>query len=72
MPGQTTGRPNSLTATALVTGTIIVSGIFTLPAALAEYGPISLVGFALTSLGAVMLALVFASLAKRTPDVGGP
>lgn len=59
-------------ATALVTGTIIGSGIFTLPAALAEYGPISLVGFALTSLGAVMLALVFASLAKRTPDVGGP
>ena len=59
-------------ATALVTGTIIGSGIFTLPAALAEYGPISLVGFAITSFGAVMLALVFASLARRTPDVGGP
>ncbi len=59
-------------ATALVTGTIIGSGIFTLPAALAEYGPISLVGFALTSVGAVLLALVFASLARRTPDVGGP
>lgn len=59
-------------ATALVTGTIIGSGIFTLPAALAEYGPISLVGFAVTSAGAVMLALVFASLSRRTPDVGGP
>lgn len=59
-------------ATALVTGTIIGSGIFTLPAALAQYGPISLVGFALTCVGALMLALVFASLARRTPDVGGP
>ncbi|MFN8126359.1 MAG: amino acid permease [Candidatus Nanopelagicales bacterium] len=59
-------------ATALVTGTIIGSGIFTLPAALAEFGPISLVGFALTSAGAVLLALVFAALARRTPDVGGP
>lgn len=68
-------RPGGLTiapATALVTGTIIGSGIFTLPAALAEYGPISLIGFALTSLGAVLLALVFASLARRSPDVGGP
>ncbi len=69
------GRTKGLTlwpATALVTGTIIGSGIFTLPAALAEYGPISLVGFAITSVGAVLLALVFASLARRTPDVGGP
>lgn len=72
---QEAGPTKGLTvapATALVTGTIIGSGIFTLPAALAEYGPISLVGFALTSAGAVLLALVFAALARRTPDVGGP
>lgn len=72
---QSTGEQKGLTlwpATALVTGTIVGAGIFTLPAKLAEYGPISLVGFAITAFGATMLALVFARLARRTPDVGGP
>lgn len=59
-------------ATALVTGTIIGAGIFTQPSWLAQYGPISLLGFAVTAFGGVMLALTFASLARRTPDVGGP
>ena len=59
-------------ATALVTGTIIGAGIFTQPSWLAQYGPISLVGFAITAFGSLMLALVFSSLARRTPDVGGP
>ncbi len=59
-------------ATALVTGTIIGAGIFTQPTWLAQYGPISIVGFAFTAIGSMMLALVFASLARRTPDVGGP
>ncbi|MEZ5157315.1 MAG: amino acid permease [Candidatus Nanopelagicales bacterium] len=59
-------------ATALVTGTIIGAGIFTQPTWLAQYGPISLLGFAITAFGSLMLALVFSSLARRTPDVGGP
>lgn len=59
-------------ATALVTGTIIGAGIFTQPSFLAQYGPISILGFAITAVGSLMLALVFASLARRTPDVGGP
>jgi APA family basic amino acid/polyamine antiporter len=59
-------------ATALVTGTIVGAGIFTQPTYLAQYGPISLVGFAITAVGSLMLALVFAALARRTPDVGGP
>jgi len=59
-------------ATALVTGTIIGAGIFTQPSWLAKYGPISLLGFLITAIGSLMLALVFASLARRTPDVGGP
>jgi APA family basic amino acid/polyamine antiporter len=79
--GQTTtedvvkSKPKGLTlwpATALVTGTIIGAGIFTQPAWLAQYGPISLLGFAITAFGSLMLALVFSSLARRTPDVGGP
>jgi len=59
-------------ATALVTGTIIGAGIFTQPSWLAQYGPISILGFAITAFGSLMLALVFSSLARRTPDVGGP
>ena len=59
-------------ATALVTGTIVGAGIFTLPAKLAQYGPISLVGFAITAVGATMLAMIFARLSRRSPDVGGP
>lgn len=70
-----TEKPKGLTlwpATALVTGTIIGAGIFTQPSWLAQYGPISLLGFAITAFGSLMLALVFSSLARRSPDVGGP
>ncbi len=73
--GETDYQAKGLTlwpATALVTGTIVGAGIFTQPTFLAQFGPISLVGFGITALGSVMLALVFASLARRTPDVGGP
>lgn len=72
---RTSGAVKGLTlwpATALVTGTIIGAGIFTQPTWLAQYGPISLLGFAITALGSLMLALTFASLARRSPDVGGP
>ena len=72
---QEVEKPKGLTlwpATALVTGTIIGAGIFTQPSWLAQYGPISLLGFAITAFGSLMLALVFSSLARRTPDVGGP
>ncbi len=75
-PGQETAAQKKgltvLPATALVTGTIIGAGIFTQPTWLAQYGPISIIGFALTAFGSMMLALVFASLARRTPEVGGP
>lgn len=60
------------TATALVTGTIIGSGIFTLPASLDALGSISMVGFAITTAGSMMLALVFAMMARRIPKAGGP
>jgi APA family basic amino acid/polyamine antiporter len=74
-PVETPAQAKGLTlwpATALVTGTIIGAGIFTQPTWLAQYGPISILGFAITAFGSLMLALVFASLARRTPDVGGP
>lgn len=59
-------------ATALVVGSIIGVGIFNLPASLAHYGPISLVAMVLTTVGAICLAVLFASLSRRMPADGGP
>jgi basic amino acid/polyamine antiporter, APA family len=59
-------------AIALVVGTIVGVGIFNLPTSLAAYGPITLVSMALTTVGAIALALLFASLARRMPAPGGP
>lgn len=67
--GGTFGLP---TATALVVGSVIGTGVFGLPSALAAYGPISLVAFGLVTVGAVALALTFSSLSKRVPGSGGP
>ena len=45
-------------ATSLVIGNMIGSGIFLLPSSLAPYGLLSVVGWLITSFGALMLALV--------------
>lgn len=60
------------TATALVIGSVIGTGVFALPSALAPYGPISLVAFRLVTVGALALALTFGALSKRVPGSGGP
>lgn len=61
------------TATALVVGNMIASGIFLLPVSLASYGPISLVGWIGSSMGAIALALLFGNLSRLVPGaVGGP
>ncbi|MFF7266542.1 amino acid permease [Streptomyces sp. NPDC008159] len=66
------GRKFGLTAaTALVMGNIIGGGIFTLPAAVAPYGTVSLVAFVVLSVAAVLLALLFGKLARRSPVTGG-
>ena len=67
------GRALGLTAcTALVVGNMIGSGIFVLPASLAPLGAISLAGWVLTSLGALVLALIFGRLARLVRRAGGP
>jgi len=58
--------------TALVAGNMVGSGVFLLPASLAQYGSISILSWILTSLGAIFLALVFAKLSRLMPRVGGP
>ena len=59
-------------STALVVGNMIGSGIFLLPASLAAFGGISIVGWLFTAAGAMLLALLFAKLASLVPKVGGP
>ncbi|GAA0910715.1 amino acid permease [Virgisporangium aurantiacum] len=59
-------------ATALILGSIIGVGIFNLPYSLASIGPISIVAMALTTVGALALALMFAALSRRLPADGGP
>lgn len=58
--------------TALVAGNMIGSGIFLLPASLASYGSISLLSWVFTSIGALLIALVFAKLSNIMPKIGGP
>ena len=59
-------------AVALVMGNMIGSGVFLLPASLAPFGAISLAGWLVSTVGAVLLALVFARLAAANPAAGGP
>jgi len=59
-------------ASALVVGSVIGTGVFGLPTALASFGPISIVAFILVSIGAIALAIVFSWLTKRVPGSGGP
>jgi APA family basic amino acid/polyamine antiporter len=59
-------------AIALIMGSIIGVGVFNLPTSLSPYGPITLVSLALTTIGALVLAVLFGALSKRLPADGGP
>ena len=61
------------TATALVVGNMMGSGIFMLPASLAGVsGPgATIIAWILTGLGALILALTFANLGSKIPKTGG-
>ena len=69
---ESTARFGLASASALVVGSVIGTGIFALPSALAPFGPIALVAFILVTLGAIALALTFRSLTSRLPGSGGP
>jgi APA family basic amino acid/polyamine antiporter len=51
---------------------MIGSGVFLLPAALASFGGISIVGWLFTSTGAIVVALMFSRLSRLVTKVGGP
>lgn len=59
-------------STALVVGNTIGIGIFVLPASLAPFGLNALLGWGVTVLGCLVLARVFARLARDLPGAGGP
>jgi APA family basic amino acid/polyamine antiporter len=62
------GLPGS---TALVVGSIIGTGVFTMPAVMASAGTVSILVLAVVSLGAVLLGVMFGQLTKRIPSADG-
>ena len=72
---MSTGKKKALgfwSATSMVAGNMIGSGIFLLPAALATFGGISIIGWIFSAVGSIFLALVFAGLARQIRGSGGP
>src|SRR3569623_944989 len=52
---------------------MISSGVFLIPAAMAAYGGIGLLGLTFSSIGSLFLAKVFSNLSKLIPNTtGGP
>ncbi|MEJ2584133.1 MAG: amino acid permease [Robiginitalea sp.] len=59
--------------TSLVIGNMIGGGIFMMPSTLAEFGGISILGWLVSSMGALLLALIFSKLSRMvTGRSGGP
>jgi APA family basic amino acid/polyamine antiporter len=69
---QSAGKMGLWMTMALVVGNIIGSGVYLLPASLGSFGGISVFGWLFTSVGALLLALVFARLSRMVPKAGGP
>jgi arginine:agmatine antiporter len=59
-------------ATMLVANNMIGSGIFLLPATLATVGSITIIGWILATVGALLSAAVLAKLGQIAPESGGP
>jgi APA family basic amino acid/polyamine antiporter len=58
-------------STALVVGSIIGTGVFTMPAVMAGAGTASLVTLGVVALGATLLGVLFGQLTRRVPTVDG-
>lgn len=66
------GKMGFWTVTSLVAGSQIGTGIFLLPASMAVFGAAGLSSWLITAVGAMLLAIIFASLCARIPKTGGP
>ena len=70
---MSTGKKIGLVAcTGIVAGNMMGSGIALLPANLASLGSIALFGWLIALVGALSLAYVYARLATKNPQEGGP
>src|SRR5262245_61907370 len=58
--------------TAIVVGNMVGSGFYLSPSAVAPYGTLAIVVWALMGAGAICLGLTFAKLARLRPETGGP
>ena len=58
-------------ATALVIGSIVGTGVFTMPAVLAGAGTMGIAVLAVIAVGAMLLAVLFGQLTKRIPNSDG-
>jgi len=58
-------------ATALVVGSIVGTGVFTMPAVMAGAGTMSIIVLGVIALGAMLLAVLFGQLTKRVPNSDG-
>lgn len=58
--------------TTLVAGNMLGSGVFLLPAGLAKLGTVTIFSWIITSVGAFLLAAVFARMSLWIPKAGGP
>ncbi|MFZ0325270.1 MAG: amino acid permease, partial [Actinomycetes bacterium] len=67
-PERALGLPS---ATALVIGSIIAAGVFTMPAVMAGAGTIALGTLVVISIGALLLGIMFGQLTKRIPSSTG-
>ena len=75
-PGPTTDQQQARTlgltsATGLVVGTVVGSGVFVMPAVLASAGTVSLAVLAVIAVGALLLAVLFGQLTRRVPNSDG-
>jgi basic amino acid/polyamine antiporter, APA family len=58
--------------TAIVVGNMVGSGFYLSPAAVAPYGNLAILAWAVMGAGAICLGLTFAKLARLAPATGGP
>jgi basic amino acid/polyamine antiporter, APA family len=58
--------------TAIVVGNMVGSGFYLSPSAVAPYGSLAILVWALMGAGAICLGLTFAKLARLRPETGGP
>ncbi len=65
------GRLGLTSSTALVVGSIIGTGVFTMPAVMAGAGTSSILTLGIIAVGAILLGVLFGQLTRRVPSTDG-